>query len=140
MLTDQIAVLNAAYASANFRFTLSGVTKRTNKAWCAPFVSSKPLYSATPVWQQMLHSQCLPQAVWNIVCRVWRALTVSDKGCQDGLLPRANLISSHTLSTDRYPLDIFSANKGNMQKATRTKRAADLNIWVTMLNNGGIIG
>lgn len=40
----------------------------------------------------------------------------------------------------RYPLDIFSANKGDMQKRTRTKGAADLNIWVTMLNNGGIIG
>jgi hypothetical protein len=37
-------------------------------------------------------------------------------------------------------LDIFSANKADMQRRTRTKGAADLNIWVTQLNNGGIIG
>ena len=35
MLTDQIAVLNSAYASARFRFTLSNVYKHTNKNWCA---------------------------------------------------------------------------------------------------------
>lgn len=35
MLTDQITQLNAAYASAHFRFTLSNIYKHTNKAWCA---------------------------------------------------------------------------------------------------------
>ena len=33
MVRNQIAVLNSAYASAQFKFTLSGVTKTTNKAW-----------------------------------------------------------------------------------------------------------
>ena len=34
MVTDQIAMLNAAYASARFRFTLSDVYKHLNKNWC----------------------------------------------------------------------------------------------------------
>lgn len=41
---------------------------------------------------------------------------------------------------DRYPLDIFSQAKADMQKRLRKGGPADLNIYVTMLNNGGIIG
>lgn len=33
MVRNQIVVLNQAYASAHFTFTLSGITKTTNKAW-----------------------------------------------------------------------------------------------------------
>ena len=33
MVRNQIAVLNSAYATAQFKFTLSGVTKTTNRAW-----------------------------------------------------------------------------------------------------------
>ena len=33
MIRNQIAVLNRAYASARFKFTLSGVTKTTNAKW-----------------------------------------------------------------------------------------------------------
>jgi len=32
-ITDQIAVLNSAYAATPFRFTLAGVDRTTNKAW-----------------------------------------------------------------------------------------------------------
>jgi hypothetical protein len=34
MVTDQIAMLNSAYASARFRFTLANVFKHVNKNWC----------------------------------------------------------------------------------------------------------
>jgi protein tyrosine phosphatase len=40
MVTDQIAVLNSAYASARFRFTLSNVYKHTNKNWCVVMCSA----------------------------------------------------------------------------------------------------
>jgi hypothetical protein len=33
MVTDQIAMLNSAYAAARFRFTLSNVIKHVNKNW-----------------------------------------------------------------------------------------------------------
>ena len=40
----------------------------------------------------------------------------------------------------RYPLDIFGAENANMKQALRRGGPADLNIYVTQLNNGGIIG
>ena len=40
----------------------------------------------------------------------------------------------------RYPLDIFGAGNAAMKQALRKGGPADLNIYVTQLNNGGIIG
>ena len=40
----------------------------------------------------------------------------------------------------RYPLDIFGAGNAAMKQALRRGGPADLNIYVTQLNNGGIIG
>jgi hypothetical protein len=40
----------------------------------------------------------------------------------------------------RYPLDIFSAENGNMKELLHRGTQADLNIYITTLNNGGIIG
>jgi hypothetical protein len=40
----------------------------------------------------------------------------------------------------RYPLDIYSAENGNMKELLHRGTQADLNIYVTTLNNGGIIG
>jgi hypothetical protein len=40
----------------------------------------------------------------------------------------------------RYGLDLGSAAKGEMQVATRQGNGADLNIWVTSINSGGVIG
>lgn len=40
----------------------------------------------------------------------------------------------------RYPLDIYSAENGNMKELLHRGTQADLNIYITTLNNGGIIG
>ena len=40
----------------------------------------------------------------------------------------------------RYPLDIFSGENGNMKELLHRGTQADLNIYITTLNNGGIIG
>lgn len=47
---------------------------------------------------------------------------------------------SQTLNPHRYPLDIFASKNGDMKELLRKGTAADLNVYVTMLNNGGIIG
>jgi hypothetical protein len=59
-------------------------------------------------------------------------LAASPRGCHLWPLPSP--------FTCRVGLDIFSAAKGEMQLATRKGNGADLNVWVTTLNNGGIIG
>jgi hypothetical protein len=45
----------------------------------------------------------------------------------------------HTLHY-RCPLDIFGAENANMKELLRKGTAADLNVYITSLNNGGIIG
>jgi hypothetical protein len=46
----------------------------------------------------------------------------------------------HVVLCDRCPLDIFGAENANMKELLRKGTAADLNVYITNLNNGGIIG
>lgn len=73
MVNNQIAVLNKAYASANFKFTLSGIIKTTNSAWCgrpAPCPVDPSLHSSASMCSPgycaqaslaFLHQSCLAQ-------------------------------------------------------------------------------
>lgn len=55
-------------------------------------------------------------------------------------LLHSSIVLSFSLTAHRYPQDIFSQGNNDMKTLLRQGSAADLNVYVTILNNGGIIG
>lgn len=49
-------------------------------------------------------------------------------------------VVEHVSTWCRYPLDIFSQANTDMKMLLHRGTQADLNAYITMLNNGGIIG